>query len=110
MLCIAMGRPYQFYQFVPLATFAFVMQYIILISPPQITSRDVELNPWKYSYMFAKFFVFGFVSTLLYMSQVSTSHKTLKVQKVGLLGCVSTASHLSVISPRNVESKTDCSE
>ena len=72
MLCIAMGRPYQFYQFVPLATFAFVMQYIILISPPQITSRDVEINPWKYSYMFAKFFIFGFVSTLLYMSQVGT--------------------------------------
>ena len=72
MLCIAMGRPYQFYQFVPLATFAFVMQYIILISPPQITSRDVDINPWKYSYMFVKFFIFGFVSTLLYMSQVST--------------------------------------
>ena len=72
MLCIAMGRPYQFYQFVPLATFAFAMQYIILISPPQITSRDVEINPWKYSYMFAKFFIFGFVSTLLYMSQVGT--------------------------------------
>ena len=72
MLCIAMGRPYQFYQFVPLATFAFAMQYIILISPPQITSRDVDINPWKYSYMFVKFFIFGFVSTLLYMSQVST--------------------------------------
>ena len=36
--------------------------------------------------------------------------KTLKVQKVGLEGCVSRTSNLSVFSPRNVELQTDCSE
>ena len=61
ILCITMNRPYQFYQFVPLATFAFVMQYVVLIVPPHITSSDVEIQPWKYTYIGIKFMVFGFI-------------------------------------------------
>ena len=76
MLCITMNRPYQFYQFVPLATFAFVMQYAVMICPPHVTASDVDINLWKYAYMLIKFIVFGFISTMLYMSQVIYKYST----------------------------------
>ena len=78
MLCITMNRPYQFYQFVPLATFAFVMQYAVMICPPHVTAPDVDINLWKYAYMLIKFIVFGFISTILYMSQVIIHHSLIR--------------------------------
>lgn len=49
-LCLAMGRPYQAYYFVPLISFWFTLQYVALIAPPRVT--DPSLVTTKYSISF----------------------------------------------------------
>ena len=42
VLCLAMGRPYQFYYFVPLISFWFVVIYAVLASWPRVTAAIVK--------------------------------------------------------------------
>lgn len=70
VLCLCMNRPYQFYYFVPLISFWFVIIYFVLAIPPQITSSNVENNPYKYCYLVLKFVCLLIVITILYMSEV----------------------------------------
>ena len=38
VLCLVMARPYQFYYFVPLVTFWFVVIYVVLAVWPRVTA------------------------------------------------------------------------
>lgn len=69
-LCLCMNRPYQFYYFVPLLSFWFVMIYIVLSLPPHITSQSADSNPLQYLYLVLKFVSLFSVITILYMSEV----------------------------------------
>ena len=42
VLCLVMGRPYQFYYFVPLVTFWFVVSYVVLVMWPRVTAALVK--------------------------------------------------------------------
>ena len=42
ILCLVMGRPYQFYYFVPLVTFWFLVLYVVLLVYPKVTAKLVE--------------------------------------------------------------------
>ena len=44
VLCLAMGRPYQFYYFVPLITFWFVLINAVLAAWPKVTAAVVKGN------------------------------------------------------------------
>lgn len=69
-LCLSMNRPYQFYYFVPLVSFWFVVIYITLSSIPQVTAASSEANPIQYLYVVLKFVgLFSFV-TIFHMSEV----------------------------------------
>lgn len=70
VLCLCMNRPYQFYYFVPLISFWFVIIYFVLALPPQITSSNVDSNPYKYLYLVLKFIGLSIVITIFYMSEV----------------------------------------
>lgn len=41
-LCLCMNRPYQFYYFVPLISFWFVVMYITMSVIPRITAHTAE--------------------------------------------------------------------
>ncbi|XP_067001977.1 N-acetylneuraminate 9-O-acetyltransferase [Anabrus simplex] len=69
-LCLCMNRPYQFYYFVPLVSFWFLMVYIVLALPPQVTAASSESNPLQYLYLVIKFVGLFSVITILYMSEV----------------------------------------
>lgn len=70
VLCLCMNRPYQFYYFVPLISFWFVIIYFVLALPPQITSSNSDSNPYKYLYLVLKFIGLSIVITIFYMSEV----------------------------------------
>ncbi len=36
VLCLAMGRAYQAYYFVPLISFWFTVQYVVMATPPKV--------------------------------------------------------------------------
>ena len=42
VLCLIMGRPYQFYYFVPLVSFWFVVIYAVLAVWPRVTAALVK--------------------------------------------------------------------
>ena len=42
VLCLVMGRPYQFYYFVPLVSFWFVVIYVVLAVWPRVTAALVK--------------------------------------------------------------------
>ncbi|PSN53759.1 hypothetical protein C0J52_06243 [Blattella germanica] len=69
-LCLCMNRPYQFYYFVPLVSFWFLMVYLVLALPPQVTAASSESNPLQYLYLVLKFVGLFSVITILYMSEV----------------------------------------
>lgn len=70
VLCLCMNRPYQFYYFVPLISFWYVIIYFVLALPPQITSANTENNPYKYFYLVLKIVCLMIVITVFYMSEV----------------------------------------
>ncbi|XP_044757718.1 N-acetylneuraminate 9-O-acetyltransferase [Coccinella septempunctata] len=69
-LCLCMNRPYQFYYFVPLLSFWYMMIYCFLAFPPKITMATSENNPIQYSYLLVKFIGIFSVITILYLSEV----------------------------------------
>ena len=42
VLCLIMGRPYQFYYFVPLVSFWFVVIYAVIAVWPRVTAALVK--------------------------------------------------------------------
>ena len=44
VLCLAMNRPYQEYYFVPLISFWFSMQYLLMAIPPVVRTKLGTLN------------------------------------------------------------------
>lgn len=69
-LCLCMNRPYQFYYFVPLMSFWYMMVYVVLALPPVITAQSSENNVIQYFYLVIKFVCFFSVITILFMSEV----------------------------------------
>ncbi|XP_028402866.1 N-acetylneuraminate 9-O-acetyltransferase-like [Dendronephthya gigantea] len=64
VLCLIMGRPYQFYYFVPLVTFWFFVLYVVLLFYPSVTAKLVEDDP-KYLTWIAVKLLFMFTTTYL---------------------------------------------
>ncbi|TRY61460.1 hypothetical protein TCAL_03164 [Tigriopus californicus] len=70
MLCVGMNRPYQEYYFVPLISFWFSLQYLILAIPPKITSQSCESHPMHYFYFILKVLAMLGIISILYISEV----------------------------------------
>lgn len=70
ILCLCMNRPYQFYDFVPLMSFWYVMAYTVLAIPPVITAQSCENNLAQYLYLVVKLICMFTVITILFMSEV----------------------------------------
>lgn len=69
-LCLCMNRPYQFYYFVPLMSFWYMMIYSVLALPPHVTAQSSESNIIQYFYLVIKFVGFFSVVTILFLSEV----------------------------------------
>ncbi|XP_074654898.1 N-acetylneuraminate (7)9-O-acetyltransferase-like isoform X2 [Tubulanus polymorphus] len=69
-LCFVMNRPYQFYYFVPLISFWFIIIYVVLSVWPRLSASSAEANIFHYLYMMVKFLVLILIVTLLYVSEV----------------------------------------
>ncbi|EDO48978.1 predicted protein, partial [Nematostella vectensis] len=65
VLCLVMGRPYQFYYFVPLISFWFVVIYATMVFFPRVSASSVREDPKQYIFIWLKFFVlFGTIYIL----------------------------------------------
>ncbi|XP_043289207.1 N-acetylneuraminate 9-O-acetyltransferase isoform X2 [Venturia canescens] len=70
-LCLCMNRPYQFYHFVPLVSFWFLVVYILAWLPPRVHSGSLaEHGPRALLYLALKLLGLVSVITVLYMSEV----------------------------------------
>ena len=65
-----MNRPYQFYYYVPVITFWFIVLHITLVVIPRITMFSVEANPVHYLYITLKFVGLMYIIAIMYMSEV----------------------------------------
>ncbi|XP_075532799.1 N-acetylneuraminate (7)9-O-acetyltransferase isoform X1 [Dermacentor variabilis] len=70
LLCLGMNRPYQFYYFVPLVSFWFLVVAATLGSLPRVSAASAEANPLHHLYVVLKFVGLFSVLTVLYMSEV----------------------------------------
>ncbi|XP_015524446.1 N-acetylneuraminate (7)9-O-acetyltransferase [Neodiprion pinetum] len=70
-LCLCMNRPYQFYHFVPLVSFWFLVVYVLAWLPPRVHSGSLaEHGPRALLYLALKLLGLMSVITILYMSEV----------------------------------------
>ena len=70
VLCLCMNRPYQFYHFVPLVSFWFLVVYILAWLPPRVYSGSLaEYGPRALLYLVLKLLGLVSVITILYMSE-----------------------------------------
>ncbi|ESN92156.1 hypothetical protein HELRODRAFT_89851, partial [Helobdella robusta] len=67
LLCLSMNRPYQFYYFVPLVTFWFIVIFIVMALPPRSSS---SMSISSFFWIFLKIVGLAVVVTLLYSSEV----------------------------------------
>ncbi|KAK3593520.1 hypothetical protein CHS0354_037045 [Potamilus streckersoni] len=74
VLCFVMNRPYQFYYFVPLVSFWFLVIYVTMAIWPHLSEKSAEDHTRHYFYMVIKFIILGTVISLLYMSEVFFEH------------------------------------
>ncbi|KAL5006102.1 hypothetical protein ScPMuIL_017260 [Solemya velum] len=70
VLCFVMDRPYQFYYFVPLVSYWYMVVYITMAVWPHLSKSSAEANQMHYVYMLLKFLVLVTVITLLFLSEV----------------------------------------
>ncbi|KAK3751862.1 hypothetical protein QZH41_009672 [Actinostola sp. cb2023] len=70
VLCLVMGRPYQFYYFVPLVSFWFVVVYITMAVFPRVSAASVREDPKQYIFIWLKFFVLFGVIYVVWTSPV----------------------------------------
>ncbi|XP_060575546.1 N-acetylneuraminate 9-O-acetyltransferase-like isoform X1 [Ruditapes philippinarum] len=69
-LCFVMNRPYQFYYFVPLVSFWFMVIYITMAIWPRVCEKHAEERTRAYFFMVIKFILLVTVISLFYMSEV----------------------------------------
>ncbi|KAK2142469.1 hypothetical protein LSH36_951g03010 [Paralvinella palmiformis] len=70
LLCFIMNRPYQFYYFIPLVSFWFLILYFTVVVWPQVTSASVDSHSVQYLYLVLKIVALAVAITLLYASEV----------------------------------------
>jgi len=65
VLCLVMARPYQFYYFVPLATFWFVVIYVVLAVWPRVTAAIFkDSHKYYFTILLKLFLLFGGISVI----------------------------------------------
>lgn len=69
-LCLVMNRPYQFYYFVPLVSYWFVVVYLFMTVWPRVSVASIESNSLHYLFMVLKFAALAAAITLTYSSEV----------------------------------------
>ncbi|XP_023288238.1 N-acetylneuraminate 9-O-acetyltransferase [Orussus abietinus] len=70
-LCLCMNRPYQFYHFVPLVSFWYLVVFTLVWLPPRVYSGNlVEYSPRALLYLVIKLLGLFSIITVLYMSEV----------------------------------------
>ncbi|XP_071942730.1 N-acetylneuraminate (7)9-O-acetyltransferase-like [Antedon mediterranea] len=69
-LCLTMDRPYQFYYFVPLVSFWFLVVYVVMIIPPRMTVKTAAEHQSHYLLMTLKIIGFFVVCALIGFSEV----------------------------------------
>ena len=74
VLCVCMNRPYQFYYFVPLVSFWFLVLYSVLVCPPVLTASNIQdsVNSQltQYFYIVLKLTALLALVSMFYLSQV----------------------------------------